>query len=110
MVHKMLVGYPRFASNGDDVKLHAVAWFDLTNAFGSMTHLYVFAVGRLDDAINDIRRLYAINTDKTITPRHDMDIDETYNNELETTIELPLNNWQREWAQRFNNITDNKDL
>ena len=50
------------------------------------------------------------NTDKTITPRHDMDTDETYNNELEITIELPLNNWQREWAQRFNNITDNTDL
>jgi hypothetical protein len=50
------------------------------------------------------------NADKTTTPRHDMDTDETDNNELETTIELPLNNWQREWAQRFNNITDNKDL
>ena len=54
MVHEMLVGYPRFASNDDDVKLHAVAWLDLMNAFGSMTHLYVFAVGRLNNAINDI--------------------------------------------------------
>jgi hypothetical protein len=49
-------------------------------------------------------------TEKTTTPHHDTHKDETHSNEFDKTIDMSLNDWQREWAQRFKNITDSTEL